>query len=122
GLTGRVWPFTSGNGSCMCETVTGYFLPVGTTTTAYACDADGDGWVRNDGAEAKSGADAEYAANARCTINEIANVILEDEYGVSQSFVWCGGVEIAPLGKCMGGAAAQPMHLIEPARNDTPRG
>ena len=122
GLTGKVWPYTDASDNCMCETQDAFFLSIGTGATAYACDADKDGWIRTDGALAQGSTDLNRAANARCQLLNVTSVQLEDEYGFSKELVWCGKDVIVEKGKCPTGTKELPMRLMEPDRNDVPRG
>ena len=122
GLTGLAWAYTDANGNCLCETKLNFFLGTGAATTANACDADGDGWIRSDAAEVMAGADIDMKANARCQLRQVTGVRLQDEYGMVKEFVWCGGATIVEASVCPGNGTAQPMRLIETDRNDVPRG
>jgi hypothetical protein len=126
GLTGNVWPYTDKNGYCLCETLPGYYLSAGQFTTPFACDKDNDGWVRSDAAIVISGCDKalgdascdiDRKANARCNVTSVDGVLLQDEYGIAQEFVWCGGSDVKAAGEC----AALPMRLIETEINDKAR-
>src|SRR5262249_30133680 len=82
GFTGRYWPFQTNDGTCVCETVPGYFLPAGGSGQAALCDGDGDGWVRADADDATTHANSALLQNARCTILTVDGVILHDDYGL----------------------------------------
>jgi formylglycine-generating enzyme required for sulfatase activity len=80
GETGRVFPFISLQGHCVCETERGYFhsssAPIGTRK----CDADGDGWVTEEAKSAINASDdTAEKLNARCDVRYIDRMILQNE-------------------------------------------
>ena len=46
GLTGNLWPVTTGEGHRVCETEANFSLDA-QALQAMACDEDGDGWVHD---------------------------------------------------------------------------
>ena len=82
GVSGRIWPFRALDGSCVCETVEGYYFGTGSNADPTACDADGDGWVREEALAVRSDTLA-LLPNSRCTIKTIDRVRLVDEYNVA---------------------------------------
>lgn len=119
GLSGRVWPFRSADGSCICETTPGYFMLAGGDTEAELCDQDGDGWVREETRDPALLIDGALAANARCGIAEVDTVLLRDEHGLDLRVVSCvEGLLVDPVGdEC---SQRVPMPLVESLRNDVP--
>lgn len=87
GLSGRVWPYRSNDGACVCETLDNYFILAG-AGSVQKCDSDGDGWV-NEQAETVT-ADSALRNNSRCAIRTADRVRLFDEYGVSIDILSCG--------------------------------
>ena len=88
GETGRVASGTvfagSGNpGVCICETEPGYFAEL--TAGTFACDADGDGWVRQGARASIEATDPVLRANARCTLHRARGVILTNERGATHT-------------------------------------
>lgn len=80
GETGRIYPFTSLQGHCVCETIQGYFhsssAPVGTRK----CDADGDGWITKEAEESINAIeDSAEKINARCNLRYIDRIILQND-------------------------------------------
>src|SRR5262249_17972520 len=97
GFTGRYWPFQTNDGSCVCETVPGYFVPGGGSGQATLCDADEDGWVRADADDSTIHLNSALLQNARCNILSIDGVLLHDEYGISVEVASCTeGLVMAP--------------------------
>jgi hypothetical protein len=91
GLSGRYWPYMVGGGSdtCICETLDGWYWPTGGASTALQCDADHDGWVRQEAADLIAGTDPALKANARCKVRSIDRVRLVDEYGAAVDVFSC---------------------------------
>lgn len=85
GLTGRPWPVTDRNGDCVCETREGFFFNASTGfRRVEPCDGDGDSWVRRSVFEfVQPEADPAVRQNARCTLREIDQFRLINEYGQS---------------------------------------
>ena len=80
GETGRVYPLTSLQGHCVCETLKGYFhsssAPVGTRK----CDADGDGWITKEAEEAINALeDSAEKINARCDLRYVDRIVLQND-------------------------------------------
>lgn len=119
GLTGRIWPFKTGDDSCICETAPGYYMPPGGGTDPEKCDADDDGWVRReaDGTDIRN--NATLRQNARCDIRLVDTVVLFDEYGLSLEVGSCteGLIQSPTAGNC---TARVNMRLLETQRNDVP--
>ena len=86
GLTGKLYPLTSRDGLCVCETKDGYYFTQALQSTPELCDADKDGWLR---ITAKLGIDSDDPAikdNARCTLRRVEEVKLVNDIGQSKSF------------------------------------
>jgi hypothetical protein len=146
GFSGRVWPFrTLGNEACICETLDNFYLPPGNAQSAVLCDADGDGWVREEAGDVSVTGDPALSANARCTISRPTRVRLVDEYGMSIDVLSCtegllkasvaladggtpnGGLGLFPDGGPIpladGGTACTgliPLRMLEKQINDIP--
>ncbi len=85
GLTGNLYPKTSRDGLCVCETKGGYYFTKAIQSTPELCDADKDGWLR---ITAKQGIDSDdpvIKANARCTLRRVEEVKLVNDIGQSKS-------------------------------------
>ena len=88
-LTGNVWPVTDRNGNCYCETSPGYYWDSSNGSTgAFACDADGDGWINqtvaqilSDATPASGEPDMTPIVNARCDFEKVYSFILVNEWG-----------------------------------------
>lgn len=118
GYTGRVWPYRTLGGVCVCETLPGYFISGGTSGLASKCDADGDGWVNED---ADSNKDPAFVANARCIIEKVDTVRLVDEFGTALNLRSCATGGMVPQGADAGVCATvMPLRLLETERNDVP--
>lgn len=100
GQGSRIWPYTAVDGSCMCETLEGFYLPFGGAGTPLKCDADGDGWINrtaretyetasniNQGAITK---DEAILANFRCERREVDKFTLQNEWGQQRHISLCG--------------------------------
>jgi hypothetical protein len=118
GLTGRVWPFRTRTGECVCEVEGGYYLETGGTGSAVKCDADGDGWVRREAGDATR-VDLALKQNTRCQIRTIGRVRLEDEYGTSVDITPCYP-EGPVIGAVVGSNCTEvrPLRMLESRRND----
>ena len=80
--TGRLWPTTTNDGLCVCETRPGhYFDAAYNALAARPCDEDGDGWVRNTARAFVDSGDAALRENARCDVLSIDRVVLRNELG-----------------------------------------
>lgn len=120
GSTGRYWAFTDNEDNCLCETRPDYFLPKGGDVNPEKCDADRDGWVRDDIQDPVFQTAQGIRDNMRCTVREIDRVILQDEYGISMEILSCDTGLIKntdPLQTC---DQIVPLLLVESKRNDTP--
>ncbi|MBN1962712.1 MAG: hypothetical protein JW841_17410 [Deltaproteobacteria bacterium] len=88
GTTGRIWPVTSRDGICVCETVDNYYFDAAMNErTAVPCDEDRDGWVRSNAMRyiepslfAKE-KDIALLTNAHCHVRRIEQFVLRNEYG-----------------------------------------
>jgi len=100
GEEGR-WPTPSLAGSCICRTAPGYFYSTAGDVGSFACDADGDGWLRESARLALESNDPAIRANARCELRTIDRVVLVNEAGERRT---------VPL--------QQPLPLFESDRND----
>lgn len=131
GFSGRIWPFKTNQGVCVCETLDGYYFPVGMTSLAAKCDADNDGWVREEADDQTTRNDPALKANARCTIRAVDRVRLVDEFGTAAEVLSCtsaltlslpserrqdGGIIPAADAGC--GGNFLPLRLLETQRND----
>jgi len=96
GLTGKLYPLTSRDGLCVCETKDGYYFTQALQSTPELCDADKDGWLR---ITAKQGIDSDDPAikdNARCTLRRVEEVKLVNDIGQSKSFYFTSdGMSVA---------------------------
>ncbi len=144
GLSGRIWPFRAGDDSCVCETLDNYYFSLGNNGEATLCDADNDGWVREEADVVRADVRA-LRPNARCSFRAADRVRLVDESGMSIDVLSCttglvktsmalpdgglpnGGIGMLADGGLMalpdGGAACpafDPLKLLETQRNDIP--
>jgi hypothetical protein len=71
----------------VCETLDGYYFGSGNNAEAAKCDADNDGWVREEALAVRS--DPALRANSRCNIQLVDRVRLFDEYGLSVDVLSC---------------------------------
>jgi hypothetical protein len=121
GLTGRVWPFRTRADTCVCETVRNYFMPSDQRASPARCDADQDGWVRQEADDDSVRADAALRSNARCAILRVDGVVLRDEFGSSREIRSCGdGEGLVAEGSPDPCTSRKPMRLLETERNDLP--
>ncbi|WP_428268299.1 hypothetical protein [Haliangium sp.] len=129
GSTGRIWPFTTRDDSCVCETLPDYFLSTsGEDRRPQQCDADNDNWVRDEIRHPNitgSDADPTLAQNMRCDVLTVDRVVLQDEYGLSVTVHSCAeGLiksetgEVDPL--LCDPERKVPLRLLESERNDVP--
>ena len=119
GSTGRVWATTNSLDECLCETEPGYFIDPGGTATPVSCDADGDGWVRQEAIQVvdRTPVDPALLANMRCTIRTVQRFVLADEYGTESTIESCeSGLlqDRATETTC----TPRPVRLYEIRRND----
>jgi Putative metal-binding motif len=92
---------TTSDGYCICKTKPGYFYAVGAEVGTFACDADGDGWVRESARLSLSANDDPVLKqNARCDLHTIDRFVLRNEAGETKS------------------VAVSPVDLYETDRND----
>ncbi|MCK6573671.1 hypothetical protein L6V77_21540 [Myxococcota bacterium] len=82
GETGRIGPYTMQNDDrCFCETLPGFFTSANDAGTR-ACDADADGWVNVTAAtHLGPNADPHLRDNARCTVQTVERIALQNELG-----------------------------------------
>ncbi|WP_373046644.1 MopE-related protein [Vulgatibacter sp.] len=100
GEDGR-WTAPTDAGSCICRTQPGYFYSTAGDVGSFACDADGDGWLRESARLALDSADPAIHENARCQLRTIDRVVLVNEAGQRKT---------VPL--------PAPLPLFESDRND----
>jgi hypothetical protein len=89
GFSGRTWPFKTVADVCLCETLDNYFIIAGGLVTATRCDADSDGWVREEAGDLSVELEPALNANRRCTITTVDRARLFDEYGLSVDVLSC---------------------------------
>lgn len=119
GSTGRYWPYADNEDSCVCETRPGYFWLKGQDSVPEKCDADFDGWVRDEvRSELVTGPNPipALAQNMRCDIRTVDRIALRDEYGLRANIHSCEEGLIKDAGEC----AVVPIRLLESKRNDVP--
>lgn len=104
----RVWPYTTVDGTCICETQEGYYLPFGGAATPRKCDEDEDGWINRTAYETYLTAtnvnvggateDAAILANFRCERREVDRFTLQNEWGQQRHVSLCNGdlIDYAP--------------------------
>lgn len=118
GATGKYWPFAASDDSCICETLPGWYFDAGGESEPVECDADRDGWVREEVRDMRdaSSPDAALLANARCAIRQAGAVKLVDEYGTASVIESCeeGLLQDRSDGSC----TVLPLRLFETKRND----
>ena len=119
GLSGRVFPFRTITDACVCETLPGWYMPPGGSTTPEACDADSDGWVRAEVTENLIEVDPTLKQNARCDLLLVDGVVLRDEHGLSIEVASCEDGLFANVDPAAC-AIRVPMPLVESRRNDAP--
>lgn len=104
GFSGRVWPFKTAADVCLCETLDNHFIIAGGSVVATKCDADNDGWVREEAGDVQVEGDVALKANRRCSITAVSRARLYDEYGISVDVLSCTeGLVKASLGLPDGG-------------------
>ncbi len=102
GERNRTWPYTTVDGSCICETQEGYYLPFGGASQPLECDADGDGWINRTAYETYTVAamqqDTAVLANFRCEFRQIDRFTLLNEWGQRRHVSLCENdlVDYAP--------------------------
>lgn len=118
GSTGRYWPFAASDDSCICETLPGWYFDAGGESEPVECDADDDGWVREEVRDLHDAAEPDPAliANARCAIRQAGAVKLVDEYGIASVIDSCeeGLLQDRTSASC----TVFPLRLFEIKRND----
>lgn len=93
--TGHIYPIVNNQFRCICETKPGFYYD-NATMQAEPCDADGDGWLRRSAWDALSrrtdcsilgdpNCDWALHDNARCKVNTIDRIVLENIYGESDT-------------------------------------
>ncbi|HMI92477.1 MAG TPA: hypothetical protein VK509_13980 [Polyangiales bacterium] len=119
GFSGRYWPFRTQTGRCVCETFPGFFGEA-SGFKAERCDADDDGWVRQEADDPAIHEDEALLQNARCDILKVERVVLTDEYGGTQVIDSCRDEGFVVNGS--GAPCTQPfaLRLLETQRNDSP--
>lgn len=70
---------TTLSGACICKTNPGYFYSLAADVGTFACDADGDGWVRESARNSLESNDPLLRTNARCELRKIDRVVLRNE-------------------------------------------
>jgi hypothetical protein len=121
GETGVIAPYTIDNDNrCFCETLPGYFTSANDASTR-ACDADGDGWVNVTAATYLGpNADPHLRANARCTVQTVERVVLQNELGQTFPLEVCDdGLRPGADGPC---ASPGGYPLYEDEDTDAPNG
>lgn len=125
GATGHYWPFAAKDDRCVCATLPGYFFhrseESGGGGALYECDADGDGWVREEVRNLldEDPRDPAIVANARCVIREAHAVKLINEYGQSSLVESCEeGLLQDPSDEGEDACTPRPFRLFESKRND----
>jgi hypothetical protein len=119
GSTGRYWPFADNEDSCVCETRPGYFWLKGQDSKPEACDADLDGWVRDEVRSDLITGPAPIPAlaqNMRCDIRSVDRVALQSEDGLRAEVRSCEQGLVESGGAC----DVVPLRLLESERNDVP--
>jgi len=93
GERNRSWAYTTVDGSCICETQEGYYLPFGGASQPLKCDADGDGWINRTAYEtynvARMQNDQAILANFRCEFRQIDKFTLRNEWGQNRHVSLC---------------------------------
>ncbi len=85
GLTGNLYPKTTQDGMCVCETKDGYYSTKALQSAPELCDADDDGWLRITAAQGLESTDPAIKANARCELRRVEEVKLINDAGQSKS-------------------------------------
>jgi hypothetical protein len=112
-----IWPFPTKDGRCICRTQDGYFYNLAGDISAYPCDEDGDGWVRESARSAINADDPVISRNARCQVRTVTRFVLENRVvNWFNPAVDCVGDET-----CAGYTVIEldaPLELYETDRND----
>jgi hypothetical protein len=91
-------------GYCICKTKPGFFYSVSGDVGTFACDADGDGWVRESARNALSSKDPVLVKNAACQVRQIEAFTLQAEDGTATTV-----------------NLSRPLAMFETDRNDDDR-
>ncbi len=125
GETGRIWGWTTASGTCLCETETGYWQTDGQGAYAQLCDADGDGWTTVTAYEfidGKLSKDPALHPNARCPVQRVDRVALQNEFHQRQLVYSCQAGGFTPAledGSSPCPKDAQVLGLYEPEQLDS---
>lgn len=103
---GTVWSPVHGRGICICETEENYFSLQPPSAGTFPCDADGDGWLREEARAAIESSDPVQRANARCHAFQVRAFQIMNEMGEYLDVP----VDEGPIGG--------PLFLFESRRND----
>jgi hypothetical protein len=79
------WSSATAAGVCICKTKPGYFYSVAGAMGAFACDADGDGWVRESARSALESTDPNLSLNGRCALRTIDRFVYANEAGQTKT-------------------------------------
>lgn len=122
GEAARPWPFTTRDGSCLCETLGGWYAPQGGAAAPLQCDADGDGWISGTAKATFDIDDPATRANFRCGVRRVDRIILENEYHQRRAISLCAGelVDYAPADGPPCQDLATVVVLAEPDALDDP--
>lgn len=86
GATGAIWPTTTLEGDCVCETQPGFYYDIALGTSgARVCDGDGDGWVQQPAEQFVNSQDPVLSRNARCDVTLLSEIVLRNERGETRS-------------------------------------
>ncbi len=102
GERGRNWVFTSRDGTCICDTQEGFYIPAGGAGSTVRCDEDGDGWINSTAFDTYTNAltngDQAILANFRCDLRQIDRFTLINEWGQRRHVSMCpdGFIDYAP--------------------------
>ena len=108
GAAGPIWPTTSADGECLCETLPGFYIDVARAVDGpRPCDADNDGWVQRPVRQYLRSDDVALRDNARCTPTTVTVVRLINERSEQ--------LDLDPAVKL---GAVEPLTLYEPATLD----
>lgn len=133
GERGRSWVYTSRDGTCVCDTQEGFYIPAGGAGSTVRCDADGDGWINSTAYDTYKNAftngDQAILANFRCDLRQIDRFTLINEWGQRRHVSLCptGFVDYAPgeMTRCPDNANGTPgadftrLVLVEPNTLDS---
>lgn len=133
GERGRSWVFTSRDGTCVCDTQEGYYIPAGGAGSTVRCDEDGDGWINSTAFDTYKNAftngDQAILSNFRCDLRQVDRFTLINEWGQRRHVSLCptGFVDYAPgeRTRCADNANGTPgpaftrLVLVEPNTLDS---